>query len=119
MDQALKIFGLTGDAARQNVEQSSSNVLVMMESTNFITGAWRDLSGEWMRFAQTRAERNLDHLDHLLSCRSVQDCMALQTQMLRDNFEAFLHTARRTSERSTQAAEQAARRMGEATLAPH
>jgi hypothetical protein len=77
----------------------------------------QDLSGEWMRLVQATSERNLERLDQLMGCRSIPDCLALQAQAVRDNFEAFLHSARRMSERSTQAIDQAARRMSGA-LAP-
>jgi hypothetical protein len=52
-----------------------------------------------------------------MGCRSIPDCLALQAQAIQDTFEAFLHSARRTSQSSTQAIDQAARRMSVA-LAP-
>jgi hypothetical protein len=42
----------------------------------------------------------------------------LQTQVAREHFEAFLDSARRTSERSTKLADEAARKMSETPLAP-
>ncbi|MGH9640481.1 MAG: phasin family protein, partial [Bryobacteraceae bacterium] len=58
----------------------------------------------------------LEHFDRLLECRSLQEWMALQTQMARDHFEAFLESARKTSERSTQVADHAVRKMSETAL---
>jgi hypothetical protein len=117
MDELSRIYGLSGDATRHAMEQSSNGAQVFLESTSLMAHTCQDLSGEWMRFVQATSERNLQCLDQLMACRSIPDCLALQAQAVRDNFEAFLHSARRTSERSTHAIDQAARRMGGA-LAP-
>jgi hypothetical protein len=118
LDKVSKLFGLTGENARQALQQSTGNVQAMLETTTIITDGWQDLSGEWMRFVQDRAQQNLEHFDRLLACRSMQDCVAVQTQMARDQFEALLHSIRRTSEKSTAMADQAVRKMSETPLAP-
>jgi hypothetical protein len=118
MDRFSKMFGLTGETARQTLQQSSGNVQALLETTTIVTDGLQDLSGEWMQFAQARAEQNLEHFDQLLGCRSLQDWMALQTQIARDHFAAFLESAKRTSERSTQVADDAVRKMSETSLAP-
>jgi phasin family protein len=118
MDQFSKIFGLSGETARQTFQQSADNVQAILDTTAVLTDSFHDLSGEWMQFVQARAEQNFEHLDRLLGCRSVQEWLALQTQFARDHFEAMLESTRKTSERSTQVAEEAARKMSETTLAP-
>jgi Phasin protein len=117
MDELSRIFGLSGDATRHAVEQSSNGAQVFLESTSLMAHTCQDVSGEWMRFVQTTSERHLERLDQLMCCRSIPDCLALQAQAIQDTFEAFLHSARRTSQSSTQAIDQAARRMSVA-LAP-
>jgi hypothetical protein len=67
---------------------------------------------------QLRVERNPNHLDQLRECRSLQDCVALQTQIVRDNVEAFLQSAHRASERTTQFADTAMRQMSNTAIAP-
>src|SRR5262249_44632884 len=98
MDQFSKMFGFGGETARQAAQQSAANVQALMEGSTIVAGAVHDVSGEWLRFVQIRTEQNMDHFDQLLGCRSLQECFALQTQMLRDNFEALLQSARRASE---------------------
>ena len=71
-----------------------------------------------MRFMQSRVEHNLEHFDDLMRCRTLQDCLALQTEIVRDNFEALLQSVRRAAEMSTQVADEAMRKIGEAPLAP-
>jgi phasin family protein len=118
IEQFNKLFGLSGQTARQTVQQSSSNMQAMLESTTIIADGLQDLSGEWLRFAQERLEQNMDHFDQLLGCRSPHEYIALQTRIARDNFEAMLQTAHRISERSTRSADEAARKMSEASVAP-
>lgn len=118
MEQFSKLFGLSGETARQTVQQSSSNMQAMLESTTILTDGLQDLSGEWLRFARERLEQNMDHFDQLLGCRSPHDYIALQTRIARENFEAMLQTAHRISERSTRSADEAARKMSEASVAP-
>ena len=118
MEQLSKVFGLSGGTATETVQQSAGNMRAVMESSSVIAGGLQDVASEWMRFVQARVEQNLDHLDQLRECRSVQDCVALQTQIVRDNVEAFLQSAHRTSERTTQFAGKAIRQMSNTSVAP-
>ena len=118
MAQFSKMFGLGGDSAREALQQSAGNLQALMESTTVIASGLQEVTGEWMRFAQKRVEDNLDHLDRLGQCRNVHDCLALQTQMVRDNLQALLESAQRTSERSTQIARTAADRITNSPTVP-
>jgi phasin family protein len=118
MEQLTKLFGLSGETARQTVQQSSSNIQAMLESTTIIADGLQELSGEWLRFAQERVQQNMGHLDQLLGCRSPHEYLALQTRIARENFEALLQSARRASEHSSQSADEAVRKMSEASVAP-
>ena len=71
-----------------------------------------------MRFVQNRIEENLAHFEEFLGCRTPQECLALQTRVIRDNIEALLHSARRTAEASTKLADDAVRRMSNRALSP-
>jgi phasin family protein len=118
MEQFSRLFGLSGETARQTVQQSSGNLQAMLESTSIIADGLQDLSGEWLRFAQERLEQNMEHLDQLFGCRSPHEYIALQTRIARENLEAMLQSARRASERSTRTADEAVRKMSEASVAP-
>jgi hypothetical protein len=119
MEELSKLFGFSGETARETVQQSSDNIQAVMASTSIIAGGLQDLASEWIRFVQARSEQNLDHLNQLRECRSLQDCVALQTQIVRDSLEAFLQSAYRTSERTTQFASTAMRQMSNTSIAPH
>ena len=116
--QMTKMFGLSGDAASQTLQRSSGNLQALLETTSILANGLQDLSGDLTQFVQARAEHNIALMDKALSCRSPHEWLALQTQLVRDHLEAFLQTAKRTSERTTQMAEQAVQKMNESTLAP-
>ena len=117
MNQFSRLFGLS-DNATQTVQQSASNLQSVIDSTTVIAGGLQNISEEWMRFAQSRIEENLERFDEMMGCRNIQECLALQAEMVRDNFEALLHSARRTSELSTKAAGEAVSKMSNSTIAP-
>ena len=43
------------------------------------------LLGEWVDFARARMERNFDQIEALVKCRTPQDFVALQSELMRDN----------------------------------
>ena len=118
IEQFTNLFGLTGDKARQSMENSASSVQALIDSSTVLASGMQNVSGEWMRFVQNRVEENLKSLEELMSCRTFHDCLALQTRMARDNVEACLQSARRTSELSTKLADDAVKQMSDAALAP-
>ena len=118
MDQFSKLFGFSGDGARETMQQSAGNVQALIDSSTAVVSGLQNASGEWARFVQNRIEENLDHFEELLGCRTPQECMALQTRIVRDNLEALLQSARRASELSTKLADEAVRTMSDSALAP-
>lgn len=118
LDQLSKMLGMSGETARQTAQQSANNIQALMESTTIVAGGLHDASAEWLRFAQGRVEQNLDHFDQLMGCRSPQEYFALQTRIVRDAFEALLHSARRSAERATHIVDEASRKISDSTLAP-
>jgi hypothetical protein len=116
--QFTRMFGLSGDSASQTLQQSSENLQALLQTTSLVADSMHGLFGELSQFVQDRAEHNFELLDRVMACRSPQEWLALQTQMARDHVEACLGAAKRTSERTTQVADEAVRRMAETTLAP-
>jgi len=118
MEQFRNLFGFGGEAGRQTMAQSSGNLQAVVESTSLVADGMQDVSAEWLRFAQDRMEQNMEHFDQLLMCRGPHDYVALQTRILRENFDALMQTTRRASERMSHTANQAARKVSEVSIAP-
>jgi vacuolar-type H+-ATPase subunit H len=117
-EQFSSLLGLNGDNATQSVEESAASVQALIDSSTVVTSGVQNISGEWMRFVQNRVGNNLKSFEEMMSCQTVHDCLAIQTRMVRDNWEAFLHTTRRASELSTKLADDAVKQMGDAAFAP-
>jgi len=113
MDQLSRMMGLNRDAVRESVEKTSGNMQAVMQSATDIAGGLQGVTGEWMRCAQKQVEHSLDHMEELGQCRTFHDYVALQTQIVRENLETFLESARRASESSTHIVERAVQRMSE------
>lgn len=116
--QFARAFGVvTGNGAQQATQQSARNVEAIMHSNALIADGVQTIAREWMTFVQKRAERNMEQFEALTNCRSMQDCIAAQTDMVRDGIEDLLQTTKRVAEVSTRMADQAAQ-TGDSTLAP-
>jgi len=116
--QFARVFGVvTGDNAQQATQQSARNVEAIMHSSAIIADGVQTISREWLTFVQNRAERNMERLEVLSNCRSVQDCIAAQTELVRDHLQDLLQTTKRVAEVSTRMADEAVQ-TGDSTLAP-
>ena len=116
--QFARVFGVvTGDNAQQATQQSARNVEAILHSSAIIADGVQTISREWLTFVQNRAERNMERLEALSNCRSVQDCIAAQTELVRDHLQDLLQTTKRVAEVSTRMADEAVQ-TGDSTLAP-
>ena len=58
---------------------------------------------------QGQLQRNLDGLNRIASSRSVQDVIAVQSELVRDNLQQVIDTNRRVAELSVRVSDEAAR----------
>ena len=116
--QFARVFGVvTGNGTQQATQQSARNVETILHSSVILADGMQTISRELLTFVQNRAERNMERLEALTNCRSVQDCVAAQTDLVRDNIEDLLQTTRRIAEASNRMVDQAVQ-AGDSTLAP-
>ena len=108
---------VTGNGAQQATQQSARNVETILHSSAIIADGMQTMAREWLSFAQNRAERNMERFEAFTNCRSVQDCIAAQSDLVRDQIEDFLQTAKRVAEVSTRMVDQAVQ-ASDSTLAP-
>ena len=118
MEQFSRLFDLAGGNTQHTMERCLHNLQAITESGTNIADGFRNASAEWMAFTQNSIGRNLDRVNALMGCRSIDECVAVQTELARENLDGFLQSARRTSEISAKSAQEAARRLSQASLAP-
>jgi hypothetical protein len=70
------------------------------EATRTMTGALTDIWGEWVSFMQKCARHNVDHWKVFFSCRTPQDFVKAQSELLRGDMEDVLESGRRIAEKS-------------------
>jgi hypothetical protein len=115
--QFTRVFGVvTGDNGQQATQQSARNVEAILHSSPILADGVQTISREWLTFVQNRAERNMERLETLANCRSVQDCIAAHTELVRDHLQDLLQTTKRVAEVSTRMADEAVQT--DSTLAP-
>jgi phasin family protein len=113
-----RAFGITGEPAEQAAAQSSRNLECIVQSGTVFAGGMQNISREMVEFARKRVEQNLHRIDTLANCRTPQEFLAAQSDLVRDNIEHLVQSTRRISEISMEMADEAARRMSDLSLAP-
>jgi hypothetical protein len=108
MGQFMGMFGL-GEEARTRPGQVATSFEAMTESTTVMIRGFQDVSREWLEMSRNRFQTNLDGFNAMARCRSVQDLVAVQSSLVRDNLELTLDNGRRLAELSAGVAGKAAR----------
>jgi len=107
-DQFTKALGFDGPQAEELARRSSQNLHAVSQANTVLARGFQDASHEWISLAQERATKNIDALNRLAGCRSVQDFVAVQSDLVRDNLWQIIDTNKRIAELSLRVAEEAA-----------
>jgi hypothetical protein len=91
-----RVSGNLTSKAKPLMQQWSGNG----EATSAVTGALSDIWGEWVSFMQKCARHNVDHWKVFFSCRTPQDFVKAQSELLRGDVEEVLESGRRIAEKS-------------------
>jgi len=118
MKSLASAFGVPGEAGRNAAEQSTRNLESIAQSGTVITSGMQAISREMVEFARKRMEHNMERVDALTKCRTPHDVVEAQTEFVRDNLEDFVQSTRRIAELAMQMADEASRRIDDASLAP-
>ena len=69
------------------------------------------ISSEWLNLAQHRLQMNLDGFGKLLACKTPQDVIATQSDLVRENIEKVLENSRRIAQLSIDVTNEAAEKI--------
>jgi hypothetical protein len=105
---------VSGEGAEKATQQSSRNIEAMARSTSILAQGLQDVSREYLDLWRKITARSLGSLEELSRLRTPQEMLATQSEIIRDNVQEFLHTARRTAETSIKIADEATRGIAEA-----
>lgn len=118
VDRFARACGITGEGAQQATEQSARNFESIVQSGTILAGGMQSISLELLNFARKRLEQSMHRVDALVNCRTPQEVLAVQSDLVRDSLEDFVQSTRHIAEISSQMAEEAVRRMNDSSLAP-
>ena len=108
-DHVGRVLGIGGDEAEKAADQVSGNIGAVAQSASVAARGARAISREWVDLVRHSTERSLDHAGVMMRCRSPQELVTVQTDLLRDNVEALMDGTRRIAEIALRTADDASR----------
>src|SRR3954453_16904374 len=108
-DQFTKVLGFSGPQAKEVARRSSENVQAVTQASTVLARGAQEVSREVFGVIQNRLQKNLDAVNRLAGIRSVQDFVAVQSDLARDTLQQVIETNRRIAEMSLRIANEASR----------
>jgi phasin family protein len=108
-DQFTQVLGFAGPQADELAKRSSQNIEALSQASNILVKGAQEISREWFDVMQERMSKNLDALNRLSGCRSLQDFVTVQTDIARDRLGHTFESSRRLAEVSVRVADEASR----------
>ena len=73
-------------------ERSAQNVQVVSEASSVLAKGAQDASRAWFELTQRAMRTNLEAFSQFAGCRSMQEVMAVQSNLLRDNLQQAIES---------------------------
>src|SRR3954447_2831811 len=107
-DQFTEVLGLAGPQAEELAQRSSQNIEALSQASNILVKGAQEFSREWFELMQERMRKNIDAMNRLASCHSLQDFVTVQSDIARDWLSHTVESSRRLAEVSLRVADEAA-----------
>ena len=108
-DQFTQALGFNGPQAEELARRSSQNLQAVSQASTVLARGAQEVSREVIQLVQDRLEANVEAVNRLASTRSVQDFVAVQSDLARDGLQQVIDTNKRIAELSVRVADEAAR----------
>src|SRR4029453_1365845 len=108
-DQVTKVLGFNGPGWKELPRRSSQNLQAVSQASTVLARGAQEVSREVIHLVQDRLQKNVEAVSRLASTRSVQDFVAVQSDLARDGLQQVIDTNKRIAELSVRVAEEAAR----------
>ncbi len=107
-DQFTRVLGFSGPQAGEVTRRSSENIQAVSQVSSVLVRGTQEVSQELLGLTRDRLTKNLDAFNRIAGCRSVQEFLAIQSELARDNLQQVIDTNRRVAEVSLRIADEAA-----------
>ena len=107
-DQFTNVLGFNGPQAEELARRSSQNIQAVTEAGSVLARGAQEISQEVFGLIQERVRKNADAVNQIARVRSVQDLVAVQSDLARDNLQQVIDATRRIAETSLRIADEAA-----------
>ena len=108
-DQVTKVLGYSGPQSEELARRSSQNLEAVSQASTVLARGAQEVSREVIQLVQDRLQKNVEALNRLAGTRSVQDFVAVQSDLVRDGLSQVIDTNKRIAEVSARIADEAAR----------
>src|SRR3954470_15233650 len=108
-DQFTKVLGFSGPQAEELARRSSENVQAVTQASTVLARGAQEVSQEVFGLVQFRLTKNVEAVNRIAGVRSVQDFVAVQSDLARDTLQQVIDTNKRVAEVSVRVADEAAR----------
>jgi phasin family protein len=108
-DQVTKVLGFNGPQSEELTRRSSQNLQAFSQASTVLARGAQEVTREVFGLIQDRLQKNVDGLNRLAGTRSVQDFIAVQSDLARDTLQQVIDTNKRVAEVSLRIADEAAR----------
>jgi phasin family protein len=108
-DQFTQALGFNGPQSEELARRSSQNVQAVTQASTVLAPGAQEISQEVFGLVQDRLTKNIEAVNRIVGSRSVQDLVAVQSDLVRDNLQQVIETNRRVAEVSLRIADEAAR----------
>ena len=113
-DQFTQALGFSGPQAEELTRRSSQNLQAVSQASSVLARGFQEVSHEVLGLVQDRVQKNIEAVSRIVGTRSVQDFVAVQSDLARDTLQQVIDTNKRIAEVSLRTADEAARAIQQA-----
>jgi phasin family protein len=108
-DQFTQVLGFNGPQSEELTRRSSQNLQAVTQASTVLARGAQEVSQEVFGLVQDRLQKNVEAVNRIVGVRSVQDFVAVQSDLVRDGLQQMIDTNKRIAELSVRVADEAAR----------